>query len=125
MAKKTKRTDIPFAQKLVLNAYMLDQIGFKDFESVAKVLSDVKEGLDFKKQGDKPNLEYLEYLTRNKVVLDWYPKIQAIKAKGVADGVMHQKEENVIPADNLAFIDWNRIYLEMQVLMKNVEKELF
>lgn len=74
----------------------------------------LKEGLDFKKQGDKPNLEYLEYLTRNKVVLDWYPKIQAIKAKGVADGVMHQKEENVIPADNLAFIDWNRIYLEMQ-----------
>ena len=46
MAKKTKRTDIPFAQKLVLNAYMLDQIGFKDFESVAKVLSDVKEGWD-------------------------------------------------------------------------------
>lgn len=74
----------------------------------------LKEGLDFKKQGDKPNLEYLEYLTRNKVVLDWYPKIQAIKAKGVADGVIHQKEENVIPVDNLAFIDWNKIYLEMQ-----------
>lgn len=74
----------------------------------------LKEGLDFKKQGDKPNLEYIEYLTRNKVVLDWYPKIQTIKAKGVADGVIYQKEENVIPADNLAFIDWNKIYLEMQ-----------
>lgn len=74
----------------------------------------LKEGLDFKKQGDKPNLEYLEYLTRNKVVLDWYPKIQAIRAKGVADGVIHQKQENVIPVDNLVFIDWNKIYLEMQ-----------
>ena len=74
----------------------------------------LKEGLDFKKQGDNPELEYIDYLTRNKVVLDWYPKIQAIKAKGVTDGVIQQKELNSIPPENLAFIDWNKVYLEMQ-----------
>ena len=46
MAKKTKKLDIKFSQKLVLHTYFLNQLGFNDFEALATVLKSSKEGND-------------------------------------------------------------------------------
>ncbi len=75
----------------------------------------LKEGLDFKTQAEKPCLEFVDYAIKNNVILDWYPKIQAIKsekAQGGNAGVI--KEEHKLTANHLSFIDWDKIYLEMQ-----------
>ncbi len=75
----------------------------------------VKDNLDFKKQGKKPNLEYEEYLEKNKVILDWYPKIQAMKSKKAQGGERSaEKEEFKLSPELLAFIDWNDVFLELQ-----------
>lgn len=75
----------------------------------------VKEGLDFKKQGEKPNLEYHDYIAKNKVILDWYPKVQALKSEKAQGGDrFSEKEEMILSEDLLAFVDWNAIYLDLQ-----------
>lgn len=75
----------------------------------------LKAGVDFKTQADKPYLEFTEYAIKNNVILDWYPKIQAIKsekAKGGNSGLI--KEEQKLTENHLAFVDWDKVYLEMQ-----------
>lgn len=75
----------------------------------------IKDGLDFKKQAEKPLLAYHEYFTKNKVILDWYPKIQALRsAKAQGGDRFAQKDETVLTQELLLFVDWNEIYLEMQ-----------
>jgi superfamily II DNA or RNA helicase len=75
----------------------------------------LKEGLDFKKQADRPLLSYTETLSRNPIVLDWYPRIQAMKsARALGGTTIQQKQSHVLTQDLLAFIDWQSVYLEMQ-----------
>ena len=71
----------------------------------------LKEGVDYKRQGPRPTLEYLERL---KVDLDWYPKIQALaSAKGDRLEVA-KKDEGSFTAKHLAFMNLDEICFEMQ-----------
>jgi hypothetical protein len=76
----------------------------------------LKEGIDYKRQGPKPTLDVPdEYMKKYKVVLDWYPKIQAMASAG-GQGLMDEvdKHEAHFNKNHLAFMDFEEIYFEMQ-----------
>ncbi|MGB8215491.1 MAG: DEAD/DEAH box helicase family protein [Anaerolineales bacterium] len=76
----------------------------------------LKDGIDFKRQGPHPNLDSPdEMLRRQKVVLDWYPKIQAMASER-GQGQLLEAERNlgVFSPAHLAFMDWDAIFFEMQ-----------
>ncbi|MFH2033623.1 MAG: DEAD/DEAH box helicase, partial [Candidatus Margulisiibacteriota bacterium] len=53
---------------------VVKNLGKKDLKIIR-----LEEGVDFKKQGAKPTLGPPdEHLIKNRIVLDWYPKIQAL-----------------------------------------------
>ncbi|MBV9216217.1 MAG: DEAD/DEAH box helicase family protein, partial [Acidobacteria bacterium] len=63
---------------------------------------------------DPQNDPSTDYLIKNKVVLNWYPKIQAIKAKGLSggDGVALQNEGR-LTNDHVAFLDLERLVFDL------------
>lgn len=55
------------------------------------------------------------YLQKNQVVLNWYPKIQAIKSRGVAGGDTEAApNEAHLSAQHVAFLDRDRLYFELE-----------
>lgn len=80
----------------------------------------LKEGVDFKKGGPKPTLnEPPEYLTRHPVVVDWYPKLQAIASgAGQKNGPAAEREKHFFEERHLAFLDLDAIYFELQQYKK-------
>jgi hypothetical protein len=69
----------------------------------------------FRKLAPIPTLDLpTEYLQKNQVVLNWYPKIQAIKSRGLTG------EENAAPyrahlqPRHIAFLDMDQIYFEIE-----------
>lgn len=78
---------------------------------------------DFRKLGRAPVLQppdkagdrAAEYLRNNQVVLNWYPKIQAMKSGGVADGndEASPNETHLQPA-HIAFLDLDRLFFELE-----------
>jgi len=76
----------------------------------------LKEGIDFKKQGAKPTLDLPDaHLARGRVVVDWYPKIQALaSARGQGAPDTRAPEECRFSQDHLAFLDYNELYFELQ-----------
>ena len=74
----------------------------------------LKEGMDFKKS-KKISLKYVGAFSRSPTILDWYPKIQALLAKGVQGGNSTLiKNENKLSKSLLVFVDWKDIYLNLQ-----------
>lgn len=76
----------------------------------------LREGIDFKKDGPKPSLEKPpDYLVRHPVVVDWYPKLQAM-ASGTGRPIAQEaeREKHYFGEQHLAFIDFNTIYSELQ-----------
>jgi hypothetical protein len=77
----------------------------------------------FRKLGPVPTLakpdpakdKATSYLQKNQVVLNWYPKIQALKSGGVlggdADTVRNQTH---LTAGHIAFLHMNRLYFELE-----------
>jgi hypothetical protein len=77
----------------------------------------------FRKLGPVPTLlkpdpskeKSTEYLQRNQVVLNWYPKIQAVKSIGVMGG-----DSDAVPnkthlsARHVAFLDLDRVYFDLE-----------
>lgn len=56
-----------------------------------------------------------EYLQKNPVVLNWYPKIQAMKSHGVAGGdVDAEPNQAHLSARHVAFLDLDRITFELE-----------
>ncbi len=76
----------------------------------------VKEGIDFKKQGPKPTLDTPdEYIRKNRVVIDWYPKIQAlasVRGQGALDSTL--RNEAWFTSNHLAFMDIDELYFDLQ-----------
>lgn len=60
------------------------------------------------------NIEY-KFLQQNPLVLNWYPKVQAIKSQGVvgADGEFIQNIMHLSPR-HVAFMDLNTLYFELE-----------
>jgi len=76
----------------------------------------LKEGVDFKRQGPKPTLDVPdEYMKKYGVVLDLYPKIQAMASAG-GQGPMDEieRDEAHFNENHLAFMNFEEIYFAMQ-----------
>lgn len=76
----------------------------------------LKEGVDFKKDGPKPQLELSEAsVQKPKVVLDWYPRIQAKRSSGVAaTGEIAHRAEAKLSDKHVAFFNYDKLYFELQ-----------
>lgn len=60
--------------------------------------------------GDTPEL-----ILNNKIVVDWYPKIQAIIADGITGGVRQQElNATVLTPDHLGFLDFSQLYFDIE-----------
>lgn len=74
----------------------------------------VKKGMSFKRQAPRPVLTGAA-ANGVKVVLDWYPKIQAMKSGDKkAPLTILQKNHHRLTADNIAFMDLDRLWFELQ-----------
>ncbi|RWD00033.1 MAG: DEAD/DEAH box helicase, partial [Mesorhizobium sp.] len=58
--------------------------------------------------------EATAYLQKNQVVLNWYPKIQALKSGGVGGDIEVAPNKAHFTARHIAFIDLDRLYFELQ-----------
>jgi hypothetical protein len=57
----------------------------------------------------------MDYLQKNPIMLNWYPKIQAMKSGGLVGGdVEAASNETHLDARHVAFIDFDRIYFELE-----------
>jgi len=64
---------------------------------------------------DPAKEEATAYLQKNQVVLNWYPKIQAMKSGGVAGGDVETAPNQAhLNARHIAFLDLDRLYFELE-----------
>lgn len=64
---------------------------------------------------DPAKEEATAYLQKNQVVLNWYPKIQAMKSVGVAGGDVEAAPNQAhLNARHIAFLDLDRLYFELE-----------
>lgn len=76
----------------------------------------LKEGLDYKRNGEKPSLALREDIKRNRVTLDYYPRIQAQIAKGIqVNQEQAIKYSGVLTLEHIEFLDMDAIYFDLQV----------
>ena len=91
-----------------------------DFGKKLKILrpkrkaSDGKE-YDFKKDAPVPTVgDVPEYMTRNKVVVDWYPRIQAIQSQGVSPATQTKRNKALLQQQHLALLNYDTLYFELE-----------
>ncbi|RRR73124.1 MAG: restriction endonuclease subunit R [Candidatus Viridilinea halotolerans] len=75
----------------------------------------VKDGIDFKRQGERPTLARISGTPHPaKVSLDWYPKIESQRSAGAHGGgdVVNKNEAELGPRQ-LAFMDFDAILFEL------------
>lgn len=77
----------------------------------------------FRKLGPVPTLpppdpvrdKATDYLQKNQVVLNWYPKIQAMKSMGVSGGDSDgTPNETHLTSRHIAFLDLDRLYFDLE-----------
>lgn len=70
----------------------------------------------FRRLGPVPTLGPPEdYLQKNQVVLNWYPKIQAMKSSGVVGGDGDAAPNQAhFTAGHVAFFDWDRLFFDLE-----------
>jgi hypothetical protein len=70
----------------------------------------------FRKLGPIPSLGQIPFsMGRNKVVLNWYPKVKAIKSEGVRGGEEEQMpDEFVFQDEHIALIDLDSLFFELE-----------
>lgn len=74
----------------------------------------VKEGQDFKKKR-KLQLKLDKTIYDNHLIeLDWYPKIQVLVDRKINTDQSANKDVGVLAEHNLAFLDWNKIFFEIE-----------
>lgn len=57
----------------------------------------------------------VKQLVENRLVLDWYPKIRALDSQGRGDDAeLSKKNETHLSAENVAFLDIDRLYFELE-----------
>ena len=76
----------------------------------------LREGIEFKRDGPKPALGAPpDSLRRHPVVVDWYPKLQAMASgAGRTSGQAAVRDRCYFESEHLAFLDFNAIYFELQ-----------
>ena len=74
----------------------------------------IKKGLPDFKKARNPWLEMPPKLMKSRIVLDWYPKIQAKRSSGVSSaGKAVDLKEGVLDDRHLAFLNFEAIYFEL------------
>ncbi len=92
----------------------------------------LKEGVNFKKQGVRPTLGVPDdYLLEHPVTVDWYPKIEAIQSKLASSTTEATLNEGRLGSTQLAFIDFEEVYFALQTYKNercyynlNIEKDM-
>lgn len=102
-------------QEIVLPVVPLDNLAQKRLR-----LPQVKEGINFKRDGRAQLGSPPDWLKRNPIVVDWYPKLQARHSAPVAGGAAVRHEDTFRPA-HLAFLDLDALYFEL-VRYKNARQ---
>lgn len=75
----------------------------------------LKDGLDYKRNGEKPDLKLRDEVKRNKVTLDYYPRIQAQIAKGIrVEQAQAEKNVGWLTPDHIEFLDMDAIFFDLQ-----------
>ena len=76
----------------------------------------LKEGIDFKSNGAKVVLEAEphEHLKKYSVILDYYPKLQAIVSGAEQNGQAAERNKCYLEERHLAFLDYDALYFELQ-----------
>jgi len=89
-----------------------------DFGKKLKILrpkrksSDGKE-YDFRKDAPVPTVgDVPDYLKRNRIKADWYPRIQAVQSRGTAPAA--QKDEASFGEQQLALLDYDALFFELE-----------
>lgn len=93
-----------------------------DFGQKLKVIRPKRKAEDgreysFNRDGAMPLLGGVpEYLKKNNVEVDWYPKIQAIVAKAVSSGAAAAvlQHQAIFSDEHIAFLDINKLYFELE-----------
>ena len=92
-----------------------------DFGQKLKVIRPKRKAADgreysFNRDGAMPLFGGVpDYLLKNRIEVDWYPKIQAIVAKGIAGTAADiQLNEAVFSDEHIAFLDINKLYFELE-----------
>jgi hypothetical protein len=73
----------------------------------------------FRKLGPVPTLAApdasTDYLRKNQVVLNWYPKIQSLKSSDAAGGEIEtRRNETHLTAKHVAFLDLDRMFFDLE-----------
>jgi len=88
-----------------------------DFGKKLKILRPkVKnDGIEYSFKKDAPIPEFGEvpdYMITNRIVIDWYPRIQSVQSKNTASAT--QKDEVYLKDEQLSLIDYDELYFEME-----------
>ena len=87
----------------------------KNLGKVKLKVPTVSDSVDFKKD-QRTSLEFPpESILRRPIILDWYPRIQALIAKGIEGGLGDGKKNEIrkLSEKHLAFIDWDDVFFEL------------
>jgi len=94
--------------------FVLPVVKFKNLEQLKLKIIRLKDDIDFKKTGPKPTLEGVT-VDKVDVTLDWYPKIQSARSKGIQSAAdPTEKKEGKLTKDHLAFLDWEALFFELE-----------
>ena len=91
-----------------------------DFGKKLKILrpkrkSSNGEEYDFKKDAPIPTIgDVSDYFNRNKVIADWYPRIQAMQSAGVAPSTQTVKYEATLQSNHLALLDYDTLFFTLE-----------
>lgn len=75
----------------------------------------LKAGVNFKKDALKPVLgEPDEYLLKRPIVVNWYPKIEAMQSKGSGVKTAAELQTTKLGQTQCAFLDYDELYFDLQ-----------
>jgi hypothetical protein len=94
--------------------FVLPVVKFPNVEQLKLKMVRLKEDIDFKRTGPKPTLGMLND-EQVVVTIDWYPKIQSARSKGIQTVVdPAEKREGKLTRDHLAFLDWEALFFDLE-----------
>ena len=107
-----KEEGMDFYEEIILPAR--ETLGNKKLKTIK-----IKKGINFKKNGGKPMLEFRTDLHINKVILDYYPRIQSQVAAGVdVTTSAIARHSAILQAEHLSLLDYDALFLDLQHLKK-------
>jgi len=75
----------------------------------------LKAGVNFKKDAPRPELgEPDEYLLKRPIIVNWYPKIEAMQSKGAGARTTALLQTGKLGQEQCAFLDYEELYFELQ-----------